>query len=143
MDMALARHVTHVHQHMTNPALDFTPLNPSFIKLYISLARAIEPHVPEELTSYIVETYVELRADSGGDQQSGQQHSSKARGDQTVITARQLLSILRLCQALARLRFRTQVTSDDVDEAKRLMHMSKASLIDDQHASFAAEDVTR
>ena len=52
---------------------------------------------------------------------------SKA-GDQTAMTARQLLSILRLGQALARLRFSDFVAREDVDEAIRLTHMSKASL---------------
>jgi DNA replication licensing factor MCM7 len=47
------------------------------------------------------------------------------------MTARQLLSILRLSQALARLRFSDYVAREDVDEAIRLTHMSKASLNDD------------
>ena len=44
------------------------------------------------------------------------------------MTARQLLSILRLSQALARLRFSTEVIHQDVDEAIRLVYVSKASL---------------
>lgn len=48
------------------------------------------------------------------------------------MTARQLLSILRLSQALARLRFSDYVAREDVDEAIRLTHMSKASLHDNQ-----------
>jgi DNA replication licensing factor MCM7 len=56
--------------------------------------------------------------------------SRVANGDQTVMTARQLLSILRLSQALARLRFSDFVAREDVDEAIRLTHMSKASLLD-------------
>ena len=40
-------------------------------------------------------------------------------GDQTVMTARQLLSILRLSQGLARLRFSDYVAREDVDEAIR------------------------
>ena len=43
-------------------------------------------------------------------------------------TARTLLSILRLSQALARLRMSEEVSREDVDEAMRLMHMSKISL---------------
>ena len=49
------------------------------------------------------------------------------------MTARQLLSILRLSQALARLRFSDFVAREDVDEAIRLTHMSKASLTDDDY----------
>ena len=46
------------------------------------------------------------------------------------MTARALLSILRLSQALARLRFAESVDAADVDEAIRLTYMSKASLQD-------------
>jgi DNA replication licensing factor MCM7 len=49
------------------------------------------------------------------------------------MTARQLLSILRLSQAIARLRFSDYVAREDVDEAIRLIHMSKASLTDDDY----------
>ena len=52
------------------------------------------------------------------------------------MTARQLLSILRLGQALARLRFSDYVAREDVDEAIRLTHMSKASLdLDDARSN--------
>lgn len=37
-DMALARHVTFVHQFKQNPELDFEPYDPKFLKLYISQA---------------------------------------------------------------------------------------------------------
>lgn len=37
-DIALARHVTFVHQFMKNPELDFEPFDPKFLKLYISQA---------------------------------------------------------------------------------------------------------
>ena len=47
------------------------------------------------------------------------------------MTARQLLSILRLSQGLARLRLSSEISHEDVDEAIRLTHASKASLLDD------------
>mmetsp|Transcript_12532 Transcript_12532/g.14569 ORF Transcript_12532/g.14569 Transcript_12532/m.14569 type:complete len:136 (+) Transcript_12532:1-408(+) len=49
------------------------------------------------------------------------------------MTARQLLSILRLSQALSRLRFSDYVAREDVDEAIRLTYMSKSSLTDDDY----------
>jgi DNA replication licensing factor MCM7 len=131
--MALARHVTFVHQHGANPDLDFTPLDPAFIKHYIAQARTVEPYVPAELTGFIVEAYVSLRA-----------QDAETPRDQMVMTARQLLSILRLSQALARLKFYEAVTSEEVEEAMRLTHISKASLLEDSKDSGAApvEDVT-
>jgi DNA replication licensing factor MCM7 len=47
------------------------------------------------------------------------------------MTARQLLSILRLSQALARLKLSALVTQADVEEAIRLIHSSKSSLEDE------------
>jgi len=46
-------------------------------------------------------------------------------------SARTLLGVLRLSQALARLRFDDIVQISDVDEALRLMEVSKESLLDD------------
>lgn len=42
-----------------------------------------------------------------------------------------MLAVLRLSQALARLRFAERVSIEDVDEALRLMEASKESLLDD------------
>ncbi|CAM9334782.1 unnamed protein product [Choristocarpus tenellus] len=134
-DMALARHVTFVHQYKRNPELDFEPYDPKKSKSVHHSARMVEPYIPQELTSYIVEAYVSLRAQSGSDAKNG---------DQTIMTARQLLSILRLSQALARIRFLVAVSSEEVDEAIRLTHMSKASLADDEpgEGGGEAQDVT-
>lgn len=46
----------------------------------------------------------------------------------TFTSARNLLSILRLSTALARLRLSNVVEKDDVNEAIRLLEMSKHSL---------------
>jgi DNA replication licensing factor MCM7 len=145
-DMALARHVTFVHQNEgleeRQDALDSDDeeeesakagdnsdyneekgiVSPRLLREYISRARRHDPVVPVEVAPYIVEAYVSLRM-----QDRPGKRNSKA-GDQTVMTARQLLSILRLGQALARLRFSDFVAREDVDEAIRLTHMSKASL---------------
>lgn len=40
-DIALARHVTFVHQFKKNPELDFEPFDPSFLKLYISQVHGV------------------------------------------------------------------------------------------------------
>ena len=44
--------------------------------------------------------------------------------------ARSLLSIIRLASALARLRFSQTIEIGDVDEALRLVDVSKSSLMD-------------
>jgi len=165
-DMALARHVTFVHQNEGLSAKSDAPktsgmedsddeeeeqggadtestetksVPPEIVREYISRARKFQPVVKADVAPYIVEAYVGLRMQgtpgSGGRKQSG---------DQTAMTARQLLSILRLGQALARLRFSDYVAREDVDEAIRLTHMSKASLDEEYHGEKGGkkEDVT-
>jgi len=170
-DMALARHVTLVHQ---NEGLDKTDdrekeddsdgeddmdedgpadrgtstaatkdddatdiVTPRVVREYICRARRHQPVVPPDVAPYIVEAYVSLRL-----------QEKRSSNDQTAMTARQLLSILRLSQALARLRFSDFVARQDVDEAIRLTHMSKASLEDPTGSasggleSTVREDVT-
>ena len=117
MDLALSKHVLHVHRFLRNPDRDFTPIMSSTVKQYISIARTVAPTVPVELTSYIVEAYVSLRMKDG----SGPGAGSGRATDQAVMTARQLLSILRLSQALARLRLSNSISHEDVDEALRLV----------------------
>lgn len=159
-DMALARHVTFVHQNEGTDAktsvssgggaggVDTVPMDEDddeddefglnkdkdmedtgappttivtsgLLREYISRARQHQPVVPEDVAPYIVEAYVSLRSQgtSGGSGGGGGKHAKN--GDQTVMTARQLLSILRLSQALARLRFSDYVAREDVDEAIR------------------------
>ena len=98
---------------------------------YISRARQHAPSVPPEVAPYIVEAYVNLR---GQDNALLNDRGAKAsNNDQTVMTARQLLSILRLSQSLARLRFSDFVATEDVDEAIRITHSSKSSLLDENN----------
>lgn len=156
-DMALARHVTFVHQNegleenetrdsddedgedneddellrVLQPDYDEEKglVTPRLLREYVARARRHEPTVPHDVAPYVVEAYVSLRMQDRPRQ--GTSQSTSKTGDQTAMTARQLLSILRLSQSLARLRFSDFVAREDVDEAIRLTHMSKASLEDD------------
>ena len=90
-----------------------------FIRSYIAEAKQFNPTISPALTEFIVSTYVEMRREQG---ETGEAV--------TYITARSLLAILRLSTALARLRGRNEVNKDDVEEAIRLTHASKASILD-------------
>ena len=136
-DEALARHVTYVHRFSRNPAMKFEPVRPEVLRYFIAIAKQYQPNIPEHLCGYIVEAYVTLRQQDVNEharERQQQQFHQRQYGDggandaQTAMTARQLLSILRLSQALARLRFSTEVIHQDVDEAIRLVYVSKASL---------------
>ena len=119
-DIALAHHVLHVHREGKPPELSFTPIASAELRAYIAHARSFEPCVPVELSDYIASAYAEMRQDEI-------EQGEKAMG---YTTARTLLSILRLSEALARLRWADVVIEDDVNEALRLMKMSKVSLED-------------
>jgi len=128
-DTALAKHVTHVHQHSCHPPLDFNPLSSTFIRAYISQARKVEPCIPPALSNMIVEEYVNMRQKDKRD--------AIENGSQSMLTARQLLSILRMSQALARLRFDEEVSQSDIAEAIRLTRVSKSSLeLEDSNPAF-------
>ncbi|KAF0689972.1 Aste57867_18616 [Aphanomyces stellatus] len=122
-DEALARHVTYVHRFCKNPDMAFEPVRPDVLRYFVAIAKQYIPAIPESLCSYVVEAYVTLR-----------QQQDSSNDAQTAMTARQLLSILRLSQALARLRFSNTVMTADVDEAIRLVYVSKSSLHEDESA---------
>ena len=138
-DLAIARHIGYVHQHGTHPPLSFESLDGNFLRSYVAQARRYQPKIPTELCDYICQQYVSMRAedvgadprDSFGDEGSGG-GSGPGRNDKTrtYTTARTLLSILRLAQGLARLRFDDEVIQEDVDEAIRLMESSTRTLVE-------------
>lgn len=141
-DERLAQHVTYVHMHNTHPELDYDLVDPTLVRYvdmnckatalligvfhrhYIALARQRRPTVPPEVSNYVVESYVRLRKISKDDEAQKKSH--------TYTSARTLLGVLRLAQALCRLRFSDRVDHEDVDEALRLMEVSKESLHEDE-----------
>lgn len=115
-DLELAKHIAYVHQHSTQPPSSVRALSMKLIRRYVALTKRKEPAVPRALADYIVSSYVELRREA-----------RNAR-DVTFTSARNLLAILRLSTALARLRLSDVVEKEDVSEAIRLVEMSKQSL---------------
>jgi len=118
-DLRLARHITYVHQHNTNPPQQHAPLDMKLMRRYIAMCQKQVPLIPKELRDYIVGCYCELRKES---------RLEDNKNTTTFTSARTLLAILRLSTALARLRTSQVVEKDDVSEAIRLMEMSKDSL---------------
>merc|ERR1719295_10695 len=115
-DLRLANHITYVHTHNQQPPAQTQPLDMKLMRRYIALCKKQNPIVPEELTDYIVGAYCEMRK------------AARNNKDMTFTSARTLLAILRLATALARRRIVDQVEKEDVNEAMRLMEMSKDSL---------------
>ena len=124
-DEELANHVAYVHMHNRHPDVDnVVVFSPHEVRQYIAQARSYRPNVPKSVSDYMVGAYVRMRQQQKRDE-GGKKHFSHT-------SPRTLLSVLRLSQALARLRFSDEVVTDDVDEALRLIEVSKASLYNDQ-----------
>ncbi|KAJ3681333.1 hypothetical protein LUZ60_015822 [Juncus effusus] len=130
-DLEMARHITQVHQTLEPPPLGFDPLEPSVLRAYISAARRVTPCVPRELEEYIASAYASIRQDE-----------AKSNAPHSYTTIRTLLSILRISIALARLRFSETVAQSDVDEALRLMQMSKYSLYSDDRQKAGLDAIS-
>ncbi|KGO76881.1 Nucleic acid-binding, OB-fold [Penicillium italicum] len=124
-DEELANHVTYVHMHNKHPesgdaGVLFTPHE---VRQYVAKARTFRPIVPTNVSDYMVGAYVAMRKRQKIDESKKRQFSH--------VSPRTLLGIVRLSQALARLRFSEEVAREDVDEALRLIEISKASLYND------------
>ncbi|CAI7613590.1 unnamed protein product [Penicillium viridicatum] len=124
-DEELAHHVTYVHMHNKHPESEeagvmFTPHE---VRQYVAKARTFRPIVPTNVSDYMVGAYVAMRKRQKIDESKKRQFSH--------VSPRTLLGIVRLSQALARLRFSEEVVREDVDEALRLIEISKASLYND------------
>ena len=114
-DTRLAQHIAHVHRFGKPVASEDETLSPEVIRQYIARAKQFAPVVPKQLADYIVGAYVSLRMNDES-------------GKDTYTTPRTLLAILRLSQALAKIRFDNLVSKEDVDEAMRLFDSSRASI---------------
>ncbi|KAL4871934.1 hypothetical protein BDV12DRAFT_13692 [Aspergillus spectabilis] len=129
-DEELASHVTYVHMHNKHPenedaGIMFTPHE---VRQYIAKARTYRPVVPSRVSEYMVGAYVQMRKRQKRDEANKKQFSH--------VTPRTLLGVIRISQALARLRFSEEVVTEDVDEALRLIEVSRASLSNDGQAGL-------
>lgn len=120
-DSRLAEHILHVHRHGRQPELGFEPLEPNVIRQFIAQARAHSPVIPPQLEEFVVGAYVQKRNEA---------HEAQVaqNGDFIYTQPRTLLAILRMSQALARLRLSNEVEEDDIRETLRLMDAAKDSL---------------
>ena len=111
-DYSIARHIISVHQHRD------ASLTPEFttaqIQRYIRYARTFKPRITDESAKLLWELYRDLRQDDA----NGVNRNSYR------ITVRQLESMIRLSEALARVHCDDQVHPRYVKEAFRLLQRS-------------------
>ncbi|KAI8580761.1 hypothetical protein K450DRAFT_235819 [Umbelopsis ramanniana AG] len=134
MDRRLAEHVTYVHTHNMHPRQEQEYLEPHMIRHYVAHARNKRPILTASVSEYITSIYVQMRKQQKADEDKDQQF--------TYSSARTLLGIVRMAQALARIRLSDIVETGDVDEAIRILDVSKASLYEDDDVEDRAHDRT-
>ncbi|CAG8687711.1 15561_t:CDS:2 [Acaulospora morrowiae] len=132
LDEAMASHVAYVHQHGKHPDIGIDVLDASTIRHYIAEARTKRPVIPQELKEYIVGSYVDLRREQKNDESRKKEHSH--------VSPRTILAVIRLATALARIRLADSVIREDIDEALRLLEISKDSMRD--KSNFTKGDKT-
>lgn len=115
-DFFFAKHVTDVHAHSKQQSTEdpkFLPI--TTLRRYIKLCKRKNPVIDNMSREYIINAYVELRENA----------RSRPSHDAIFTSPRDLLSIIRLSMAMARLRLSDTVEKCDVSEVLRLLTMSK------------------
>ncbi|THX90510.1 DNA replication licensing factor mcm6 [Aureobasidium pullulans] len=136
VDKKLAQHIVNVHR------LRDDAVEPEFttetLQRYIRFARLFQPVFTEEAKTTLVERYKELRAD---DSQGGVGRNSYR------ITVRQLESMIRLSEAIAKANCVDEISPEFVNEAFKLLRQSIISVekddidIDDENSADLLEQV--
>jgi len=111
-DYAIARRIVDLHSNNEDSIERVYTLDD--IKRYIFYARQFKPQITEEAAEFLVEQYHHLRQRDG----SGVTKSSWR------ITVRQLESMIRLSEAMARMQCKEEVKPKHVKEAFRLLNKS-------------------
>ncbi|PWN36195.1 putative MCM6-involved in replication [Meira miltonrushii] len=115
VDMNIAKHIINVHRFKEEaiaPEFDTQSL-----QRYLEYARTFEPKLTPEASDVLVEKYRILRQDDTGAGAMGGKNSYR-------ITVRQLESLIRLSEAIARLHCTNVVTAQFVREAYNLLKQS-------------------
>nr|XP_027200376.1 DNA replication licensing factor MCM7-like [Dermatophagoides pteronyssinus] len=123
-DFVMAHHVLNIHRGTPNEYIEvqqkfFKTFSDDEMRGLIELAQELNPTLTDAIVEQIAEYYVRSRTE---EKTLGYNYD-----EITFVTPRYLLAIIRLSQALARLRFAHAVEECDFHEAVRLMKASKES----------------
>ncbi|KAK4240385.1 MCM2/3/5 family-domain-containing protein [Achaetomium macrosporum] len=126
VDRHLAEHIVGIHTHRD------AAVTPEFsteqLQRYIRFARTFRPEFTDEAKEVLVQRYKDLRAD---DSQGGVGRNSYR------ITVRQLESMIRLSEAIAKANCVDDITPDMVNEAYNLL---RQSIISVEHDDVEVDD---
>ncbi|PVU95145.1 hypothetical protein BB561_002034 [Smittium simulii] len=112
-DYNTARHIVSLHQ-LRDEAID-PPFSPAQLRRYIQYAQSINPRISTEAGRLLWESYRSLRQEDAG----GVGNTESFR-----ITVRQLESLIRLSEAVARVYCEDEILPKHVKEAVRLLRRS-------------------
>lgn len=131
-DQLLAMHVGYVHKNKKHPTNNEGEVfEPAFLRAYIGYAKKFKPTISKELHEFIVQRYIEKR----------KEYIDGSKAGYVYTTPRTLLGIIRLAQALAKLRFSSEVDQNDIDEALRLMEKSQESVNENDEEGYQGKKV--
>jgi DNA replication licensing factor MCM4 len=115
-DRQLAQHL--VGLYYETPNVVQPPMDTELLRDYIDYAREnIHPRLSDDATDELLKSYLELRNPPGGNVGNN--------GTRTIsATPRQLESLIRTSEALAKMRYASEVTRADAKEAVRLLKVA-------------------
>ncbi|CAG9537904.1 unnamed protein product [Cercopithifilaria johnstoni] len=114
VDYAIARRILDTHRQLATQEKLKTAYNLDDIHRYITFARCFKPRIGDAAALLLVSEYKRLRMSD----------SNNAATSSWRITVRQLESLIRLSEALARLHCEGEVKAEHVHEASKLLSKS-------------------
>lgn len=111
VDLHIAQHIVDIHRH--RDAAIAPEFSTEQLQRFIRYARTYKPKLSTAASAVLVEKYRQLRQDEGGPGKSNYR-----------ITVRQLESMIRLSEAIARANCRNEITPQMVREAYALLRQS-------------------
>jgi len=114
-DRMLAQHL--VGLYYETPNVVEPPMDHGLLRDYIAYAREnIHPELSDLASRELIAAYIEMRRGGSG--------GGSGRGRTITATPRQLESLIRLSESLARMKYSDVVTRENVQEAVRLMKVA-------------------
>eukprot|EP01080_Neovahlkampfia_damariscottae_P008664 gene8664-611_t len=110
IDGEIARHIVGVHQQLEDSISAEFSLDE--LKLYIRYCKTLKPQLSDDAKQLLIDSYRKLR------------QSDKSGSNSYRITVRQLESLIRLSEALAKIHLESTVTPQHVQEAVNLLKKS-------------------
>jgi len=109
MDVQLATHLTMMYSELGAQQREKPSIDPELFRRYVSFARRfVFPKLTDASTAKLKEAYTSLR-------------NAGASRETVSATPRQLESLIRISESLAKMELREEVLPEDVDEALRLI----------------------